>query len=145
MLEIWITSIGSQEKYDRATCYRIGRFVFWYADVLPRVPRRPLSRRRKCGLCESAITVENSHLSETDADFFWPGYVRVTLAILDACSMRAVLTQQELAKQLGKPQPFVSQYENGQRRVDVVEFVAISDTLGIRAVDLFSEIPNAIT
>jgi transcriptional regulator with XRE-family HTH domain len=34
-------------------------------------------------------------------------------------------TQVELAKLLEKPQSFVSKYESGERRIDIVEFVAI--------------------
>jgi hypothetical protein len=34
-----------------------------------------------------------------------------------------------LAALLGKPQSFVSAYENGQRRVDMLEFLAIVEAL----------------
>lgn len=33
------------------------------------------------------------------------------------------ITQQELAKRLGKPQSYVSKAEMGERRLDVVEFL----------------------
>lgn len=36
------------------------------------------------------------------------------------------LTQTQLAVALGKPQSFVSSYERGQRRVDLIEFAAIA-------------------
>ena len=39
------------------------------------------------------------------------------------------LTQTELAKQLGKPQSYVSKYERGKRRLDVVEFLTLADLL----------------
>lgn len=39
------------------------------------------------------------------------------------------LTQQSLAAFLGKPQSFVSSYEQGQRRIDLLEFLHIIDTL----------------
>ena len=42
----------------------------------------------------------------------------------------AKLTQAELAQRLQKPQSFVAKYELGERRVDVVEFVAIATALG---------------
>ena len=42
---------------------------------------------------------------------------------------RANMTQVELAKRLGKPQSFVSAYEQGQRRVDLLEFLRIIDAL----------------
>lgn len=44
---------------------------------------------------------------------------------------KAGLTQQALADRLGKPQSFVAKYEGGERRVDVVEFLAIAEALGI--------------
>jgi transcriptional regulator with XRE-family HTH domain len=36
---------------------------------------------------------------------------------------KAGLTQQQLAKRLRRPQSFVSKYEGGERRIDVVEFL----------------------
>jgi transcriptional regulator with XRE-family HTH domain len=36
------------------------------------------------------------------------------------------MTQAEVAVALGKPQSFVSKYESHERRLDVVEFVAIA-------------------
>ncbi len=45
---------------------------------------------------------------------------------LRAARKRAGLTQQTLADQLGRPQSFVAKYENGERRLDVIEFVTLS-------------------
>lgn len=42
------------------------------------------------------------------------------------------MTQLELAKRLKRPQSYVAKYE--QRRLDIVEFIAIADALGISAV-----------
>ena len=41
------------------------------------------------------------------------------------------LSQEALAKQLGRHQQFVSRYETGERRLDAVEFVDIARQLGI--------------
>jgi len=41
------------------------------------------------------------------------------------------LRQQELAAQLGKPQSFVSKYEAGERRLDLVELREICRVLGV--------------
>lgn len=43
--------------------------------------------------------------------------------------MRGGLSQVELAKVIKKPQSYVSKYENGERRLDVVEFVTITKVL----------------
>ena len=45
----------------------------------------------------------------------------------------AALSQVELAQRLGKPQSFVSKCENCERRVDMAEFIAIAQALGLDA------------
>jgi transcriptional regulator with XRE-family HTH domain len=42
----------------------------------------------------------------------------------------AGLTQAELAKKLRRPQSYVSKYERGERRIDVVEFLEIARAIG---------------
>lgn len=59
---------------------------------------------------------------------------------LTAARERAGLTQQELAKRLRKPQSFVSNYESGQRRVDVLELIRIAQGLGADPVRLFADV-----
>jgi transcriptional regulator with XRE-family HTH domain len=48
----------------------------------------------------------------------------------------AGLRQSDLAEKLGKPQPFVSRYEAGQRRLDLMELESVCRVLGIRLSDL---------
>ena len=58
------------------------------------------------------------------------------------CAMMVVarkdagLTQQALARRLKRPQSFVAKYEGGERRLDVVEFVAIVRAIGADPVKL---------
>jgi len=47
------------------------------------------------------------------------------LEVLVELRKDAGLTQVELSRRLGKPQPFISYVERGERRVDVIEFYAI--------------------
>lgn len=49
------------------------------------------------------------------------------------------MSQQALAKKLDVPQSFVAKVETGQRRIDVVEFIAIARALGIDPVKLLRE------
>lgn len=41
------------------------------------------------------------------------------------------MRQTELAARLGCPQSYVSKYESGQRRIDLVELEAICQALGV--------------
>lgn len=43
---------------------------------------------------------------------------------------KAKLTQWELAKKLNMPLSYVSKYEQGERRIDVVELLDIAQTIG---------------
>lgn len=52
----------------------------------------------------------------------------------------ARLTQQEVADRLKRPQSFVAKYEGGERRLDVLEFIAVAKALGADPVQLLSEI-----
>lgn len=56
---------------------------------------------------------------------------------------RQALTQAGLASRLGKPQSFVSKYESGERRLDVMEFISVCDALGVDAAALFDSILGA--
>ena len=47
--------------------------------------------------------------------------------------------QQALAKKLGKPQSFIAKYEGGERRIDMIEFIAIARALGADPVKLFRD------
>lgn len=52
------------------------------------------------------------------------------------------MTQTVLASALGKPQSFVAKIEGGERRLDVVEFMAIADALGIDRVEFFANVSS---
>ncbi|MBV5266494.1 helix-turn-helix domain-containing protein [Pinisolibacter aquiterrae] len=46
------------------------------------------------------------------------------------------LTQADVAGALGKPQSYVAKYENGERRLDVVELIDITMVLNISVADV---------
>ncbi|QWG22200.1 helix-turn-helix domain-containing protein [Bradyrhizobium sediminis] len=60
-------------------------------------------------------------------------------AMMVAARKDAGLTQQALARRLKRPQSFVAKYEGGERRLDVVEFVAIVRAIGADPVKLLRD------
>lgn len=68
---------------------------------------------------------------------FTGAYASLLKTLISLRKKRGV-TQVELSERLGKPQPFISYIERGERRVDVVEFYAIVTALGDDPVQVFS-------
>ncbi len=73
---------------------------------------------------------------------FTEQYDRFRLLMIGA-RKSANLTQAELAKRLSRPQSFVSKYERGERRLDVVEFLEVAKSLGMDPADLIKELDGA--
>lgn len=59
-----------------------------------------------------------------------PRYKRLIARLRDA-RLAAGLSQEELGQRLGSRQQFVSKYEGGERRLDVIEFIDIAQQLGL--------------
>jgi transcriptional regulator with XRE-family HTH domain len=70
---------------------------------------------------------------------FSDGY-KSMLDVLVAARKEAGVTQVELAKRLGKPQPFISYFERGERRIDLIEFCAIAKAMGYEPEVLFKRV-----
>ncbi|MBQ8743746.1 MAG: helix-turn-helix transcriptional regulator [Mailhella sp.] len=60
--------------------------------------------------------------------------------ILIDARKRNGLTQVEVASILGTPQSYVSKYESGERRLDVVEFIAVATALGEDPLELLRQV-----
>ncbi|MEI7144729.1 helix-turn-helix transcriptional regulator [Pectobacterium brasiliense] len=54
------------------------------------------------------------------------------------------MTQENLANALGRPQSFVAKIENGERRLDVVEFVHIAYLLSVDVSTVLEKIAHKI-
>jgi len=65
------------------------------------------------------------------------------LSILVSLRKGKGLSQHELAKKLKKPQSFVSKYERGERRLDVIEFVDIVKVLGADPCEIIRQIAES--
>jgi transcriptional regulator with XRE-family HTH domain len=73
---------------------------------------------------------------------FTQKYDRFRLLMIEA-RKSADLTQAELAIKLSRPQSFVSKYERGERRLDVVEFLEVARALGMDAVTFIKKLDDA--
>jgi transcriptional regulator with XRE-family HTH domain len=73
---------------------------------------------------------------------FTEKYDRFRLLMIGA-RKSANLTQAELARRLSRPQSFVSKYERGERRLDVVEFLEVTKVLGMDPANLIRELDDA--
>lgn len=61
-------------------------------------------------------------------------------ALLKAARKKAELTQTGLAKRLGTYKSYVSRYERGDRRLDVIEFLAVTEALGLRPAEVLKKV-----
>lgn len=69
---------------------------------------------------------------------FTEAYEKLTATLTDA-RRDAGLTQAEVAAKIGKPQSYVSKYESGERRLDVVEFCEIARSLGRKPTEILDQ------
>lgn len=65
-------------------------------------------------------------------------------AALSQARHAEALTQSELAVRLGRPQSFVSKYESGERRLDVIEFLEVADAIGIDACSVIAALQREL-
>lgn len=56
----------------------------------------------------------------------------------------AGLTQAAVAERLGKPQSYVAKTESGERRLDIVEFVALAQAIEADPATLVREVARAL-
>lgn len=71
-----------------------------------------------------------------------PGHLAL-MAALKQARLDAGLTQTELADRLERPQSFVAKYENGERKVEVVEFVQIVRAIGCDGRAILDDVAQA--
>lgn len=70
---------------------------------------------------------------------FTSRYQRLKRLLIEA-RQDAGLTQVDLAAKLDRPQSFVSKYERGERRLDIVEFLEVADALGLDSAEFIEKL-----
>lgn len=66
-------------------------------------------------------------------------YIRLREILLNARDSKNI-TQAELARLLNKPQSYISKYENGEKMLNVIEFINVCNALGIEAEKIIQEL-----
>jgi len=74
---------------------------------------------------------------------FTPAYKLLLTALIELRRQSGV-TQVELSERLRKPQPFISNIERGVRRIDLIEFYAITRALGADPEAVFSDLVRCL-
>ncbi|OCX25933.1 transcriptional regulator (plasmid) [Bradyrhizobium sp. UASWS1016] len=69
---------------------------------------------------------------------------KALVALLIEKRKKAGLTQAELAKRLRRYQSFVATVESGQRRIDVIEFLDLSEAIGFDPIDAIKRLRAAV-
>jgi transcriptional regulator with XRE-family HTH domain len=60
--------------------------------------------------------------------------------LLKTAREKAGLTQADIAKRLSRPQSYVSKYESGERRLDVIEFLRVTKVLKLAPAEVLKKI-----
>lgn len=71
-------------------------------------------------------------------NIYQPCY-KIFIECLRDFRLQSKMTQQELASALGCRQAYISKYEQGQKRLDIIEIRRICNVLGISLVDFIQE------
>ena len=72
-----------------------------------------------------------------------PSY-QAAVRVLTEARKAAGLTQRALAGKISRPYTLIANIERGERRIDVIEFVAIARALGISETELMQALAEAL-
>ncbi len=70
--------------------------------------------------------------------------INQVLFLLKDLRQKSGLTQKELAVIINKPQSFISKYEIGERRLDIIEIKTICESLGYSLPEFVKKLENII-
>ncbi|EAT2182967.1 XRE family transcriptional regulator [Salmonella enterica] len=65
---------------------------------------------------------------------------QLVIGMLRTARREKGLTQAAVAKALGKPQSFIAKVENGERRLDVIEFAHLACALSLDPIEVLSQL-----
>lgn len=68
---------------------------------------------------------------------------RILLQLLRQVRVDAGMRQEDLARALGRKQAYISKYELGERRLDLLELVAVCDAVGVPLIEFVKQFEKA--
>ncbi|OYR07986.1 helix-turn-helix domain-containing protein [Brucella thiophenivorans] len=74
---------------------------------------------------------------------FQPELYNTMIELLIAARKNAGITQVELGKRIGQRQTFISKFEQGERRLDIAEFIAVSRAIGADPIQIIKSSETA--
>ncbi len=63
----------------------------------------------------------------------------ILIQVIKEARLAAGVSQEELSRRMGQSITFIVKIERGTRRLDVFEFVRLSEAIGLDAVELFTQ------
>jgi len=66
------------------------------------------------------------------------------LSLLRSVRTEGGLTQKDVAHRLKQPQSFVSKYESGERRLDILELRAVCEAIGVPLSEFIKRLEQAL-
>lgn len=72
-----------------------------------------------------------------------PDY-RAAISFLKEARAGLGISQRELARRLGKPPSFINKIEQLERRLDILEFIAIAEAMGVKADSLLGRLRTSL-
>lgn len=79
---------------------------------------------------------------ELPRDLRQPRYARLRELMIEA-RKAAGLSQAAVAAKLGRPQSYIADIERNERRIDVIEFLALSEAIGFDPTGVLEEVRAA--
>ena len=79
---------------------------------------------------------------ELPRDLRQPRYARLRELMIEA-RKAAGLSQAAVAARLGRPQSYIADIKRNERRIDVIEFLALAEAIGFDALVLLRQVRDA--
>ena len=76
---------------------------------------------------------------ELPRDLRQPRYARLRELMIEA-RKAAGLSQAAVAVKLGRPQSYIADIERNERRIDVIEYLALADAIGFDAIGILEQV-----